>query len=60
MVKPRNRPRWNFQEHARWQKKIARGKISRSDEALAESRADRVLGGGANISSFSPRPSGER
>ena len=37
------RPRWNVEEHARWQRKVSSGKISRSDEALAKSRADRVL-----------------
>jgi len=42
------RPRWDAKEHARWQKKVSRGKISSSDEALAQSRADRVLFGGAN------------
>jgi antitoxin (DNA-binding transcriptional repressor) of toxin-antitoxin stability system len=38
-----NRPRWDKEAHARWQKKVAGGKISRSDEALARARADRVL-----------------
>jgi antitoxin (DNA-binding transcriptional repressor) of toxin-antitoxin stability system len=37
------RPRWNAAEHARWQKKVCSGKISRSDVALAESRADRTF-----------------
>jgi len=37
------RARWNVEEHARWQRKVSSGKISRSDEALAKSRADRVL-----------------
>ena len=37
------RPRWDREEHARWQSKVARGKISNSDEALARSRADRVF-----------------
>jgi antitoxin (DNA-binding transcriptional repressor) of toxin-antitoxin stability system len=37
------RPRWDVEAHARWQKKISGGKISRSDAALAESRADRVF-----------------
>jgi antitoxin (DNA-binding transcriptional repressor) of toxin-antitoxin stability system len=37
------RPRWNVEEHARWQRKVSGGKISRSDAALAQSRADRVL-----------------
>jgi antitoxin (DNA-binding transcriptional repressor) of toxin-antitoxin stability system len=35
------RPRWDAVEHARWQKKVAGGKFSQSDKALAESRADR-------------------
>jgi hypothetical protein len=37
------RPRWNVAEHARWQKKVAGGKVSRSDAALAENRADRTF-----------------
>jgi antitoxin (DNA-binding transcriptional repressor) of toxin-antitoxin stability system len=37
------RPRWDPEAHARWQEKVSRGKISRSDEALARSRADRPL-----------------
>jgi antitoxin (DNA-binding transcriptional repressor) of toxin-antitoxin stability system len=40
------RPRWNAEEHARWQKKAAGGRISRSDTALADSRADRDFGEG--------------
>jgi antitoxin (DNA-binding transcriptional repressor) of toxin-antitoxin stability system len=39
------RPRWNAREHARWQNKVAEGKMSRSDEALAQSRAERVFAG---------------
>lgn len=39
------RPRWNVEAHARWQRKISGGKISRSDAALAEGRADRVFAG---------------
>jgi antitoxin (DNA-binding transcriptional repressor) of toxin-antitoxin stability system len=39
------RPRWDAATHARWQRKVARGKISRSEVALAESRADRQLAG---------------
>ena len=38
------RPRWDMDEHARWQKKVAAGKVSRSDAALAASRAERTLG----------------
>jgi antitoxin (DNA-binding transcriptional repressor) of toxin-antitoxin stability system len=37
------RPRWDVEEHARWQRKVSGGKMTRSDEALAQSRADRVL-----------------
>jgi len=37
------RPRWDPEEHARWQKRVAGGKLSRSDAALAASRADRTL-----------------
>ena len=39
------RPRWDAEEHARWQKKVCGGKVSRSDAALAQSRADRVFPG---------------
>ena len=39
------RPRWDADAHARWQKKVSGGKISRSDAALAQSRADRVFTG---------------
>jgi len=38
------RARWNPQEHAQWQEKVSGRKISRSDAALAESRAERVFG----------------
>jgi antitoxin (DNA-binding transcriptional repressor) of toxin-antitoxin stability system len=37
------RPRWDVEEHARWQKKVSGGKVWCSDAALAQSRADRVL-----------------
>ena len=37
------RPRWKVEEHARWQKKVSAGKISRSDAALAGSPADRAF-----------------
>jgi hypothetical protein len=37
------RARWNLQEHARWQRKISGGKLSRSDAALARARADRTF-----------------
>ncbi len=35
------RARWNPEEHARWQKKVSGGKLSRSDAALASARAER-------------------
>ncbi|HEX4263054.1 MAG TPA: hypothetical protein VH597_01840 [Verrucomicrobiae bacterium] len=38
-----SRPHWDPEAHARWQKKVAGGKISRSDEALSHARADRIL-----------------
>ncbi|MHB8519625.1 MAG: type II toxin-antitoxin system Phd/YefM family antitoxin [Limisphaerales bacterium] len=38
----KERARWDPEEHARWQKKVSRGKIYPSiDEALARQRADR-------------------
>ena len=37
------RARWDMKAHARWQKRIAGGKLSRSDATLAQSRADRVF-----------------
>ncbi len=37
------RPRWDVEEHARWQKKVSGGKRSRSEVALGKSRADRVF-----------------
>lgn len=40
---PGKRPRWDVKAHARWQKKVSRGKIWRSDAALARSRTDRVF-----------------
>jgi len=36
-----NRQRWNVKEHARWQRKVSGGKVSRSDSALAAARAER-------------------
>jgi antitoxin (DNA-binding transcriptional repressor) of toxin-antitoxin stability system len=39
------RPRWDMEEHGRWQSKVAGGKRTRSDAALAEGRAERVLTG---------------
>jgi antitoxin (DNA-binding transcriptional repressor) of toxin-antitoxin stability system len=39
----KKRPRWDAEAHGRWQRKVSGGKLSRSDEALAQSRADRVL-----------------
>jgi antitoxin (DNA-binding transcriptional repressor) of toxin-antitoxin stability system len=37
------RPRWDPQAHGRWQKKVSGGNISRSDAALAQSRANRTF-----------------
>ena len=37
------RPHWDAEEHARWQKKVCGGKMSSSDAALARSRADRYF-----------------
>lgn len=37
------RSRWNPEEHARWQRKVSGGKLSRSDAALAVDRAERVF-----------------
>jgi len=37
------RPRWDAAGHARWQKRVSGGRISRSDAALAKDRADRTL-----------------
>lgn len=37
------RSRWNPQEHARWQRKVSGGKLSRSDAALTAGRADRAF-----------------
>ncbi len=39
------RPRWDAGEHARWQRKVAEGRISCSNARLAESRADRTVAG---------------
>ena len=30
------RPRWDMEEHARWQKKVSGGNMSRSDAALGQ------------------------
>ena len=38
-----SRRRWNVEEHARWQRKVSGGKVSRSDAALAAERADRIF-----------------
>jgi antitoxin (DNA-binding transcriptional repressor) of toxin-antitoxin stability system len=40
-VEDKKRPRWNAEAHARWQKKIAGGKVVRTDETFAQNRADR-------------------
>ena len=37
------RPRWNVDEHARWQRKVSGRKVSRSDAALAQGRAERAF-----------------
>jgi len=37
------RSRWNPEEHARWQRKVSGGRLSRSDAALAAARADRAF-----------------
>jgi antitoxin (DNA-binding transcriptional repressor) of toxin-antitoxin stability system len=37
------RPRWDPEEHARWQRKVSGGKLSRSDTALQDDRADRTF-----------------
>ena len=37
------RSRWNPEEHARWQRKVSGGKLSRSDAALAADRAERAF-----------------
>ncbi len=44
-VKPEDsrRARWNPEEHARWQRKVSGGKISRSDADLQTDRADRAF-----------------
>jgi antitoxin (DNA-binding transcriptional repressor) of toxin-antitoxin stability system len=39
----RKRSRWNPEEHARWQRKVSGGKLSRSDAALAAARAERAF-----------------
>ena len=43
VVAANKRPRWDMKSHASWQKKVSGGKISHSDAALAQSRADRVF-----------------
>jgi antitoxin (DNA-binding transcriptional repressor) of toxin-antitoxin stability system len=40
---PAKRARWDMHEHARWQKKVSGGKVSRSDAALTASRAERTF-----------------
>jgi antitoxin (DNA-binding transcriptional repressor) of toxin-antitoxin stability system len=39
------RPRWDVDEHARWQKRVSGGGLSCSDKALAAGRAERTFGG---------------
>lgn len=36
-----SRSRWDPEEHARWQRRVSGGKLSRSDAALRAARADR-------------------
>ena len=37
------RSRWDPKEHARWQRKISGGRLSRSGAALAAARAERAF-----------------
>jgi antitoxin (DNA-binding transcriptional repressor) of toxin-antitoxin stability system len=37
------RSRWNPEEHGRWQRKVSRGNLSRTDAALASARAERAF-----------------
>ena len=37
------RSRWNPEAHARWQRRVSGGRLSRSDAALAASRAERTF-----------------
>jgi antitoxin (DNA-binding transcriptional repressor) of toxin-antitoxin stability system len=37
------RSRWNPEEHARWQRRVSGGKLSRSDAALEVDRADHTF-----------------
>ena len=39
----KRRPRWNPEEHGRWQRKVSGGRFSRSDAALQDARAERVF-----------------
>ena len=43
LPEPKKRPRWDSEAHARWQRKVAGGKAIRTDEILAQNRADRIL-----------------
>ncbi len=39
---PKKRPRWDPEEHRKWQERVNKGQVSHwVDKALAESRADR-------------------
>ena len=38
-----SRPRWNPEEHARWQRQVSGGKLSHGDAELATARADRAF-----------------
>jgi hypothetical protein len=37
------RPHWDPQAHASWQRKVSGGKVVRTDDILARNRADRPL-----------------
>jgi antitoxin (DNA-binding transcriptional repressor) of toxin-antitoxin stability system len=37
------RPRWDPEAHARWQRRVSGPNLSRSDAALAQSRAERTF-----------------
>ena len=43
VVESARRPRWDPKAHARWQRKVSGGKISRSDAGLEAARAERTF-----------------
>jgi antitoxin (DNA-binding transcriptional repressor) of toxin-antitoxin stability system len=43
VAESRKRPRWDPEAHARWQRRVSRGKVSRSNASLAAARADRAF-----------------